>query len=105
MELMYRIHSLKRALTKYVQRRTKKMVKKICKMDYVDRLRFLKLNSLEERRIRCGLIKVFIIVRSFEEVQIFRGLNLSLNRQRSRGHRFQIKRNLVKNCTPRYLFC
>ena len=62
------------------------------------------MNSLEDRRIRGGLIKVFKIVRSFEEVQLVRGLNFALNRQRSRGNSFQLKRNLVKNCTPRYHF-
>ena len=61
---------LKKSINKMegVQRRARKMVKKICKMDYVDRLRFLKLNSMEDRRIRGGLIQVFKIVRSFEEV-------------------------------------
>ena len=73
-------------------------------MDYADRLRFFKLNSLEDRRIRGGLIRVFKIVKSFEEVQFVRGLNFSLNRQRLRGNSFQLKRDLVKSFTPRYNF-
>ena len=85
-----------------VQRRATKMVKKICKLDYTDRLKFLKLTSLEDRRIRGGLIQVFKIVRSFEEAQLVSGLNFALNRQRSRGNSFQL--DLVKNCTPRYHF-
>ena len=81
-----------------VQRRATKMVKQICKMDYTNRLRFLKLNSLENRRIRGGLIQVLKFVRSFEEVKNFdRGLNFALYRQRSRGNSFQLKRDLVKN--------
>ena len=87
-----------------VQRRATKMVKKICKLDYTDRLKFLKLSSLEDKRIRGGLIQVFKIIRSFEEVQLVRGLNFALNRQRSRGNCFQLKRDLVKNCTPIYHF-
>ena len=87
-----------------VQRRATKMVKKSCKLDYTDRLKFLKLTSLEDKRIRGGLIQVFKIVRSFEEVQLVRGLNFALNRQRSRGNSFQLKRDLVRNCTPRYHF-
>ena len=40
---------LKKSINKMegVQRRATKMVKKICKMDYVDRLRFLKLNDCQ----------------------------------------------------------
>ena len=48
-----------------VQRQATKMVKKL---DYTDRLKFLKLTTLEDRRIRDGFIQVFKIVRSFEEV-------------------------------------
>ena len=97
---------LKKSINKMesVQRRATKMVKKIFKLDYTGRLKFLKLTSLEDRRIRGGLIQVFKIVRSFEEVQLVRGLNFALNRQRSRGNSFQLKRDLVKNCTPRYHF-
>ena len=87
-----------------VQRRATKMVKKICKLDYTDRLKFLKLTSLEDRRICGGLIQVFKIVRFFEEVKLFSNLNFALNRQRSRGNSFQLKRDLVKNCAPRYHF-
>ena len=87
-----------------VQRRVTKTVKKISKMDYVDRPRFLKLNSLEDRRIRCGLIQDFKIVRSFEEVHLVRGLNFAFNRHRSRGKSFQLKRDLFKNFTARYHF-
>ena len=87
-----------------VQRRATKMVKKICKLDYTDRLKFLKFTSLQDKRIRGGLIKVFKIVRSFEETQLVSGLNFALNRQRLRGNIFQLKRDLVKNCTPRYHF-
>ena len=74
-----------------VQRRATKMFKKICKLDYTDRLKFLKLTSLENRRFRGGLIQVFKIVRSFEEVQLVRGLNFALNRQRSREKVFNSK--------------
>ena len=94
---MYGIHTKKRALIKWKLSKATKIVKKICKLDYTDRLKFLKLTSLEDRRIRGGLIQVFKIVRSFEEVQLVRGLNFALNRQRSRGSSFQLKRDLVTN--------
>ncbi len=55
-----------------VQRRATKMVKKIFKINYVDMQRFLKFNSLDDRTIWGGLILVFKIVRSFEEVQFIR---------------------------------
>ena len=69
----------------HTQRRATKMVKKICKLDYAVRLKFLKLTSLEVRRIRGGLNKFFEIVRSFENVKLVRGLNFALGRQRSNG--------------------
>ena len=50
-----------------VQRRAAKMVKKICKMDNTDKLKFLKLTNLEDRTICGGLIQIFKIVRFFEE--------------------------------------
>ena len=56
------------------------MVKKICKLDYNDRLKFFKLTSLEDRRIRGGIIQVFKVVRSFEEIQLVRDLNFAQNR-------------------------
>ena len=87
---------------KSVQRRAKKMVKIICKLNYTDKLKFLKLISLDDRRIRRSLIQVLKIVRSFGEVQLVRGLNFALDRERSRGNSFQLKRDLVKNLTPRY---
>ena len=49
------------------------------------------------RRIRGGLIQVFKIVRSIEQVQLVRSLNFALNRQRSRVNSFQLKRDLVKS--------
>ena len=56
-----------------VQRQATTMVKKICKMDYTDRLKFLKLTTLEDRRIRGEeFIQIFKIVRSNEEVQLLR---------------------------------
>ena len=68
---------LKKSINKMesVQRRATKMVKKICKMDNTDRLKSLKLTTLEDRRICGGLVQIFKIVRSFEEVQLVRGLN------------------------------
>ena len=95
---------LKKSINKMesVQRRATKMVKKICEMDYVDRLRFIKLNCLKDRRIRGGLIQVFKIIRSFEEVQLVCGLNFPLYRQRSRGNSFQLKMDLVENFSARY---
>ena len=79
---------LKKSINKMesVPRRVTKMVKKICKLDYTDRLKFLKLTSLEDRRNRGGLVQVFKIVRYFEEVKLVRGLNFDLNRQRSMGN-------------------
>ena len=48
------------------------MIKKIYKMNYTVRLKFLKLIILEDRRIRGGLIQIFKIVRSFKEEQLVR---------------------------------
>ena len=64
---------LKKSINKMegVQRRATKMVKKICKMDYVDRLRFLKLNFLEDRRIRGGLIQVFKLLGLLNRYNLF----------------------------------
>ena len=47
------------------QRRATKMLAKICKMDYTERLTFLKLTSLVHKRIRGSRIQVFKIVRYF----------------------------------------
>ena len=64
----------------------------------------LNLNSLDDRRIRVGLIQLLKIFRSFEEVKLVRCLNFALNRQRSKDNSFQLKSYLVKICTPRYHF-
>ena len=52
---------LKKSINKMesFQRRATKMVKRICILDYTDRLKYLKLTSLEDRRIRGGLIQGF----------------------------------------------
>ena len=69
-------------------------------MNYDDRLKFDRLNSLKGRRIRYSLIQVFKnfeesyfenfenFQRNFEEIKHFRGLNFALNRQRSNGNSF-----------------
>ena len=102
---MYGIHTYRRALIKWKVSKDEqqKWSKKFANWITPIGLNF-KLTSLEDRRISRGLIQVFKIVRSFEEVQLVGGLNFALNRQRSRGNSFQLKRDLVKNCTSSYHF-
>ena len=70
------IHNFKKSINKMesVQRRATKMIYKICKKDYTERLKFFKLPSLEDRRVCGGFI----------------------DRQRSRSNTFKFKRDLCK---------
>lgn len=60
-----------------VQRRATKLVKSIKDLCYQDRLKFLGLPSLEYRRIRSDMVKVYKILNQIDEVDTNQCLNLN----------------------------
>lgn len=78
-----------------VQRRATKLVRSISHLTYQDRLKHLKLTTLEKRRQRGDMIQVFKLLKGFDHVNM-EGNFLKLDEnQRTRGHN-------LKLCKPRH---
>ena len=89
-----------------VQRRATRMVKRIKNLNYNERIKILGLDYLEWRRKRGDLISAFKLTKGLEFVKLIKGLNINTNPQTKglRRHKYQLKRELVKNCPARYYF-
>ena len=74
-----------------VQRRATKMVRSCWNLEYIDRLEYLGLTTLQTRRIRGDLLETFKIItgRDRLESEIFFELNRS---NRCRGHKLKLKK-------------
>ena len=76
-----------------VQRRVTKLVPDVVHLSYEDRLVQLNMTTLEKRRERGDMIKVFIILNGFDKVvteENFLKPAEIRNRQRTRGHKMKL---------------
>ena len=74
-----------------VQRRATKLVPAISKLPYKDRLQFLGLTTLEQRRTRGDMIETFKIIKGYDIVRANGAfLDLDDNHQRTRGHTMKL---------------
>ena len=87
-----------------VQRRATKLVKELKNLPYELRLKKLELTSLEQRRDRGDLIQMYKIIYGLEDVRLIKGLNFVDSDHFTRGNSLKLRRELVKNCTPRFNF-
>ena len=89
-----------------VQRRATKMVKGLKRLSYKQRIKILGLDFLEWRRKRVDLISTFKLIKGLDSAKLINNFNInsSLQGKNLRRHKFQMKRELVKNCSARYYF-
>ena len=87
-----------------VQRRATKLTKELKNLPYEARLRKLELTTLEKRRERGDLIQMYKIINGLEEVHLTKGPNFAVSDYFTRGNSLKLRRELVKNCTPRFNF-
>jgi hypothetical protein len=87
-----------------VQRRATKLTKELKNLPYETRLRKLELTTLEKRRERGDLIQMYKIINGLEEVHLTKGPNFVVSDYFTRGNSLKLRRELVKNCTPRFNF-
>ena len=91
-------------LLKGVQRRATKLVKELKNLPYEIRLKKLELTTLEQRRDSGDLIQMYKIIYGLEDVRLIKGLNFVDSDHFTRGNSLKLRRELVKNCTPRFNF-
>ena len=89
-----------------VQRRATKMVKDSKDVSYEQRVKNFGLNLLKWSRKRGNLITTFKLLKGFNSPKLTNNfnINLDLNGKNLRRHKYQMKRELVKNCPARYYF-
>ena len=87
-----------------VQRRATKLVKELKNLPYELRLKKLELTTLEQRRDRGDLIQMYKIIYGLEDVRLIKGLNFVDSDHFTRGNSLKLRRELVKNCSPRFNF-
>ena len=85
-----------------IQHRVTRLVPQLRKISYNDRLKYLDLSSLKERRTRGDLIQVFKIFYNFEKVELCK-MPIFNSNLTSRGHSKRYFRELCKY-TPRQNF-
>jgi ribonucleases P/MRP protein subunit RPP40 len=89
-----------------VQKRATKLILELRHFKYEDRLKILKLTTLEVRCLRGDLIQVFKILKDFESVELI-GLNAVDSLRSSgpasaiRGHQIRVKSEIVPHCLLR----
>ena len=76
-----------------VQKRATKLVEGMKKLSYPERLRKLKMTTLEQRRLRGDMIETYKIVTGRERVKITDFFELSDTGHNLRGHRFKLGQN------------
>ena len=77
-----------------VQRRASKIIPSIRQLNYIDRLRKMKLQTLETRAMRADMILVFRIIKEADEDTISKFFEFDRN-NRYRGHKYKI---VKKHC-------
>ena len=83
-----------------IQRRFSRMIPSIRKLSYEDRLKELGLWSLEDRRVRADLIKVYKIIHGISSVDPQTFFELSTH-NRTRGHPLKLNKNRVHTSSSR----
>jgi len=86
-----------------VQRRATKLIKGFKNLNYENRLKRLKLTTLEKRRLRGDLIETFKIITGKEKVDKHEFFAISNNSHNLRGHQYKISVNR-KRLTVRSAF-
>ncbi len=87
-----------------VQGRATKLLKCLRDKGYDERLKALNLTSLSVRRVRGDLIQLYKIIHGYDSVSFQNGIPYSNFGYSSRRNVFALKRELVKNSTPRFKF-
>ena len=91
-------------LLENVQRRATKLVGRLRDMEYEDRLKELKLTSLEDRRIRGGMILTYRLINGMEKVDYRKFFSLQNNHYNLRGHNQKIVKTNVRLDVRKYFF-
>ena len=87
-----------------VQRRATKLIGELKNLSYEERLRHLKLTTLEERRLRGDLIEQFKIVKNIDKVEWHYPLAQSSEHYETRSHGYGFEKQLVRNNNTRLNF-
>ncbi|CAF1029261.1 unnamed protein product [Brachionus calyciflorus] len=90
-----------------VQRRATRSIHGFRKFEYVERLKRLKLTNLTTRRRRGDLIQMYKLLNKQDHVNWYKRWenDETVNRiYETRGNRYKLRRELVKNCAPRFNF-
>jgi len=89
-----------------VQRRATKLVPSLRKLDYEDRLKAMGLTKLELRRERGDMIQFYKLIHGIDDVNwpAVPNLTIKVEPRDGRRHSYQLTRELVKSCAPRYKF-
>ena len=76
------------------------------RLSYEQRIKILGLDFLEWRRKRGDLISTFKLIKGLDSAKLINNFNInsSLQGKNLKRHKFQMKRELVKNCPARYYF-
>ena len=84
-----------------VQRRATKLISSFKNVSYEDRLRKLKLTTLEKRRLRGDLIETFKLITDRENVDKHQFFDICTSAYKSRGHQYKlsVKRNRLTTRT------
>lgn len=89
-------------LLENVQRRATKLIPNLKEKSYQDRLKILKLTTLENRRIRGDLIEVFKLLKGFTDVDFNKFFQLS--NTSTRGHSLKLHKNACSHDYRKYFF-
>jgi hypothetical protein len=90
------------ALIEGVQKRATYMISGLHDVSYENRLRNLKLTTLETRRLRGDLIEVFKIVKGF--VNVPADFFFTFNNNRTRGHMYKLHKKRFNTDIGKYVF-
>ncbi|XP_070555062.1 uncharacterized protein [Ptychodera flava] len=90
-------------LVEKVQRRATKLIPELCHLSYEERLKELKLTTLEERRMRGDLIQVFRIIKGIDRVSPYNLFTFSQH-HRTRGHTLKLAKSRVRLDCRKYFF-
>ena len=87
-------------LLEEVQRSAMQLVKELNE----ERLKKLKLTSMEQRRDRCDLIHIYKIIHGLQDIHLMKDLNFVNSDHFTRGNFLKLRRELVKTSTPWFKF-
>jgi len=90
-------------LLEKIQRRFTRMIPEIKDLPYTERLRHLKLWSLEERRIRADLVEVFKMLNGLTKVKFATFFELDTT-SRTRGHPYKLKKRRFNTDLRKHFF-